>query len=142
MYASTEDRDTATTRETRQAQYDAVCAWGIRDHALLNPRSAIGMPVFVANGDSDPMILPHYSYLLAGLIPHAQLKIYPDAAHGFLFQHHAEFATDVDAFLTRDQATSDDPVTSLPTPPKKERLPAQPPLSRPGPATVRAHESS
>jgi hypothetical protein len=23
----------------------------------------------VANGDSDPMILPHYSYLLAGLIP-------------------------------------------------------------------------
>ena len=28
------------------------------------------------------------------------LKIYPDAAHGFLFQHHAEFAADVDAFLT------------------------------------------
>ena len=43
------------------------------------------MPVFVANGDSDPMILPHYSYLLAGLIPHARVKIYPDAAHGFLF---------------------------------------------------------
>ena len=35
------------------------------------------MPVFVANGDSDPMILPHYSCLLAGLIPHAQVKIYP-----------------------------------------------------------------
>ena len=27
------------------------------------------------------------------------MKIYPDAAHGFLFQHHAEFARDVDAFL-------------------------------------------
>jgi len=27
------------------------------------------------------------------------VKIYPDAAHGFLFQHHAEFARDVDAFL-------------------------------------------
>jgi hypothetical protein len=26
-------------------------------------------------------------------------EIYPDAAHGFLFQHHAEFAADVDAFL-------------------------------------------
>jgi pimeloyl-ACP methyl ester carboxylesterase len=59
------------------------------------------MPVFVANGDSDPMILPHYSYLLAGMIAHAQVKIYPDAAHGFLFQHHAELAADVDAFLTR-----------------------------------------
>ena len=39
-------------------------------------------------------------YLLAGLIPQARVKIYPDAAHGFLFQHHAEFARDVDAFLT------------------------------------------
>ena len=55
--------------------------------------------MFVANGDSDPMILPRYSHLLAGLTPDAHLKIYPDSAHGFLFQHHAEFAADVDAFL-------------------------------------------
>jgi pimeloyl-ACP methyl ester carboxylesterase len=101
MYARTEDRDTVTTWATREAQYDAVCTWGIPDHALLQRVSALSMPVFVANGDSDPMILPHYSYLLAGLIPHAQLKIYPDAAHGFLFQHHAEFAADAQAFLTR-----------------------------------------
>jgi pimeloyl-ACP methyl ester carboxylesterase len=99
MHARTGDRDTATTWATREAQYDAVCAWGVPDHALLQRLSAIDMPVFVANGDSDPMILPHYSYLLAGLIPHARVKIYPDAAHGFLFQHHAEFAADVDAFL-------------------------------------------
>jgi len=101
MYARTEDRDTATTWATREAQYDAVCTWGIPDHALLQRVSALDMPVFVANGDSDPMILPHYSYLLAGLIPHAQVKIYPDSAHGFLFQHHAEFAADVGAFLSR-----------------------------------------
>jgi len=100
MNARTEDRDTATTWATREAQYDAVCTWGIPDHALLQRLSAIDMPVFVANGDSDPMILPHYSYLLAGLIPHARAKIYPDSAHGFLFQHHAEFAADVEAFLT------------------------------------------
>ena len=25
---------------------------------------------------------------------------YPDSAHGFLFLHHAEFASDVDEFLT------------------------------------------
>jgi pimeloyl-ACP methyl ester carboxylesterase len=100
MYARTEDRDEATTWATREAQYDAVCTWGIPDHALLQRVSALDMPVFVANGDSDPMILPHYSYLLAGLIPHARVKIYPDSAHGFLFQHHAEFAADVGAFLT------------------------------------------
>ena len=35
----------------------------------------------------------------AGLIPHAKVKIYPDSAHGFLFQHHTEFAADVDTFL-------------------------------------------
>jgi pimeloyl-ACP methyl ester carboxylesterase len=99
MFARTEDRDQATTWATREAQYDAVCTWGIPDHARLQRLSALDLPVFVANGDSDPMILPHYSYLLAGLIPHARVKIYPDSAHGFLFQHHAEFAADVSAFL-------------------------------------------
>jgi hypothetical protein len=43
--------------------------------------------VFVANGDGVPMIPPRYSHLIAGLLPHATVKIYPDAAHGFLFQH-------------------------------------------------------
>jgi pimeloyl-ACP methyl ester carboxylesterase len=99
IYARTQDRDAATTWATREAQYDAVCAWGIPDHGRLQRLSALQMPVLVANGDSDPMILPHYSYLLAGLIPQARVKIYPDAAHGFLFQHHAEFAADVRAFL-------------------------------------------
>lgn len=100
MSARAADRDKVTTWQTRQAQYDAVCAWGIPDHALLQRLSAIDLPVFVASGDSDPMILPHYSYLLAGLIPQARVKIYPDSAHGFLFQHHAEFAADCDAFLS------------------------------------------
>jgi pimeloyl-ACP methyl ester carboxylesterase len=100
MYARTQDRDKATTWQTRQAQYDAVCDWGIPDHALLQRLGGIEMPAFVANGDRDPMILPHYSYLLGGLIPQARVKIYPDSAHGFLFQHHAQFAADVEAFLS------------------------------------------
>ena len=103
LSARTEDRDAATNWQTRQAQYDAVCSWGIPDHARLQRVSAIDVPVFVANGDSDPMVLPHYSYLLAGLIPHSRVKIYPDAGHGFLFQHHAEFARDVDAFLSTSE---------------------------------------
>jgi pimeloyl-ACP methyl ester carboxylesterase len=99
--ARSDDRDTQSTWQTRQAQYDAVCDWGIPDHGRLERVSAIDMPVFVANGDSDPMIPPHFSHLLAGLIPQARVKIYPDAAHGFLFQHHAGFACDVDAFLRK-----------------------------------------
>jgi pimeloyl-ACP methyl ester carboxylesterase len=95
----TTDRDEPTTWQTRQAQYDAVCAWGVPNHSLLEGVAAIELPVFVANGDSDPMILPRYSYLLAGLLPDAQLTIYPDSAHGFLFQHHSRFAAEVHSFL-------------------------------------------
>jgi pimeloyl-ACP methyl ester carboxylesterase len=99
IFGRTTDRDAPTTWQTRQAQYDAVCRWGIPNHSLLQRVSAIDRPVFVANGDSDPMIRPRYSYLLAGLLHDARLKIYPDSAHGFLFQHHSEFAADVHAFL-------------------------------------------
>src|SRR5215831_153802 len=42
MFARTEDRYQATTWATREAQYDAVCTWGIPDHALLQRVSAIG----------------------------------------------------------------------------------------------------
>jgi pimeloyl-ACP methyl ester carboxylesterase len=94
------DRDRPTTWETRLAQYDAVCGWGTPNFGLLQRLSAIEVPVLVANGDGDPMIRPQYSYLIAGLLPQARLKIYPDSAHGFLFQHHDEFARDVDAFLS------------------------------------------
>ena len=102
IYGRTSDVDEPTTWATRQAQYDAVCDWGIPNHAALQRVSAIGHPVFIANGDSDPMILPHFSYLLAGLIPQASVKIYADAAHGFLFQHASEFAADVAEFLDDD----------------------------------------
>lgn len=97
--ARTEDRDAQTSWQTRQAQYDAVCSWGVPNHALLERVGAIGCPVFIAAGDRDPMILPRFSHLLAGLVPQASLKIYPDSAHGFLFQHAAEFAGDVGGFL-------------------------------------------
>ncbi len=77
MYARQEDRDTPTSWDCRVAQYDAVCEWGMPNHALLERVKAITMPVFVANGDSDPMILPRYSYLLAGLLPDALAQDLP-----------------------------------------------------------------
>ena len=101
MFTKSSGFDQPTTWRTRQAQYDAVCAWGIPNHALLQRLNAIAHRVFIANGESDPMILPHFSHLLAGLIPGAEIKIYPDSAHGFLFQHHAEFAADVEQFLAQ-----------------------------------------
>jgi pimeloyl-ACP methyl ester carboxylesterase len=99
IYARNEDRDEPTSWACRIAQYDAVCEWGIPNLGLLERVEAVTMPVFVAAGDSDPMILPRYSYLLAGLLPDAKLKIYADAAHGFLFQYYKQFAADVEVFL-------------------------------------------
>jgi pimeloyl-ACP methyl ester carboxylesterase len=67
--------------------------------SLLQRLNAIRQPVFVANGDDDRMILPWYSHLVASLLPDAFVKLYPDSAHGFLFQHAEEFAGDVLKFL-------------------------------------------
>lgn len=103
IFGKTSNQDAPTSWQTRLAQYDAVCRWGIPNHSLLQRVSAIELPVLVANGDSDPMIPPRYSYLLTGLLPDARLRIYPDAAHGFLFQHHSEFASDVHAFLSEER---------------------------------------
>ncbi|MBB4097983.1 alpha/beta fold hydrolase [Sphingomonas kyeonggiensis] len=94
-----EDRDVASSLQTRDAHYDAVCDWGIPDHSKLQRLQGILQPTFVCNGDADAMIPPSLSHLLGGLIPDAIVKIYPDAGHGFLFQHHAEFSADVNAFL-------------------------------------------
>jgi hypothetical protein len=35
-------------------------------------------------------------------VPVMARAIYPDSAHGFLFQYHAEFAADVETFLAAD----------------------------------------
>lgn len=46
------------------------------------------------------MIPTRNSHLLAALIPNAQLRIYPDASHGSLFQYPDRYAADVNAFLS------------------------------------------
>jgi pimeloyl-ACP methyl ester carboxylesterase len=62
---------------------------------------SITQPTLVANGNNDIIIPTVNSYLLAGHIPNAELIIYPDANHGFLFQYPHEFAAEVNGFLTR-----------------------------------------
>jgi pimeloyl-ACP methyl ester carboxylesterase len=94
-----EGRDVPTSDAARDAQYDAVCEWGIPDVGALLRLTAIATPTLVIQGDSDLMIPTRLSHVLAGLIPDAQVRIYPDAAHGFLFQYPAEVAADVNAFL-------------------------------------------
>jgi pimeloyl-ACP methyl ester carboxylesterase len=94
-------RDAPTSDAARDAQYDAVVEWGIPDHAALQRLTGIKSPTLVIQGDGDLMIPTKLSHLLAGLIPDARIRIYPDAAHGFLFQYPTEVAAEVTAFLAR-----------------------------------------
>ena len=95
-------RDAPTTDDARDAQYDAIVEWGIPDHGALQRLTGIQSPTLVIQGDDDLMIPPKVSHLMAGLIPDAQIRIYADAAHGFLFQYPAEVAADINAFLATD----------------------------------------
>jgi pimeloyl-ACP methyl ester carboxylesterase len=98
-----EGRDATTSDAVRDAQYDAIVEWGIPDHAALQRLTGIKSPTLVIQGDGDLMIPTKLSHLMAGLIPDARIRIYPDAAHGFLFQYPTEVAADVNAFLARKE---------------------------------------
>jgi pimeloyl-ACP methyl ester carboxylesterase len=97
-----EGRDAPTTDTVRDAQYDAIVEWGIPDHGALQRLTGIESPTLVIQGDNDLMIPTKLSHLLAGLIPDAQIRIYRDSAHGFLFQYPTDVAADVSAFLASD----------------------------------------
>jgi pimeloyl-ACP methyl ester carboxylesterase len=93
------DRDETPSLAVRDAQAEAITDWGIPDAAKLARLTAITQPTLVAHGDNDVMVPTANAYLLAGHIPNAELVIYPDANHGFLFQYPHEFAAKVTAFL-------------------------------------------
>jgi pimeloyl-ACP methyl ester carboxylesterase len=99
LYQREVDRDEPTDLATRDAQLAAITAWGIPDESKLNRLAGITQPTFVANGDNDTMMHTQNSHLLAERLPNAQLRIYPDANHGFLNQYPDQFADDVHAFL-------------------------------------------
>ena len=101
LYQRVVDRDEPTDLATRDAQLAAITAWGIPDESKLNRLAGITQPTFVANGDNDTMMHTQNSHLLAEHLPNAQLRIYPDAGHGFLDQYPELFADEVHAFLER-----------------------------------------
>jgi pimeloyl-ACP methyl ester carboxylesterase len=95
----TKDRDPRATVAVRDAQYDAIVQWGIPDHAALQRLTGIECPTLILQGDDDLMIPTKLSHLMAGLIPDARIRIYPDSAHAFLFQYPDEVAAEINAFL-------------------------------------------
>jgi pimeloyl-ACP methyl ester carboxylesterase len=99
LYQRKVDRDELTNLATRDAQLAAITAWGIPDESKLNRLAGITQPTLVANGDNDTMMHTQNSHLLAERLTNAQLRIYPDASHGFLNQYPELFADHVHEFL-------------------------------------------
>ena len=91
-----EDRDESISVPSFRAHLKAIHGWGVQQPTDL---SRIPQAVFVANGDADRMVPTHNSVDLARRLPNAQLRIYLDAGHGGIFQHHAEFVPEALDFL-------------------------------------------
>ncbi|WP_410609507.1 alpha/beta fold hydrolase [Amycolatopsis sp. lyj-109] len=97
----TTGHDAPASLATRDAQLTAMSEWGIPDKSKLVRLNALFQPVLVADGDGDILMPPANSRLMAKNLPNAQLSIYPDAGHGFLFQYAVKFGTEVNTFLDR-----------------------------------------
>lgn len=96
------DRDVTPSLAARDAVRAVISEWSVPDLAQLARLAGITVPTLVANGDDDIMIPTPNTYLLAGHLPSAELVIYPDANHGFLFQYPHEFAERVNEHFGRD----------------------------------------
>jgi pimeloyl-ACP methyl ester carboxylesterase len=94
----TEDRDKPISVRAFRTQLRAIHAWGVQPPSDL---STIHQPVFVANGDHDRMVPTSNTVDLAKRLPNSELKIYPDAGHGGIFQFHDEFVAQAVEFLAR-----------------------------------------
>jgi pimeloyl-ACP methyl ester carboxylesterase len=92
----TEDRVKRTSVRGVAAQVVAIRRWGTQAPMDL---ASITHPVLVANGEDDRMLPTRSSFELAHRLPNASLRIYPDAGHGGVFQHHKQFVPHVLEFL-------------------------------------------
>lgn len=94
----TENRDTNISIKTMNIQLKAIHAWSLDKPADL---STVKHPVLVVNGNNDRMVPTQNSYDMAKRFPNAALIIYPDSAHGGIFQNHDLFVTQALAFLSK-----------------------------------------
>lgn len=95
------DRDRRYTSEMFWNQIKAIVDWGLmkdQDDYL----EKITHPVLIVNGRRDEMMFAENSYTMFRLMPNARLSLYPDAAHGSLFQYPALFVEQASFFLNDD----------------------------------------
>src|SRR6202140_1444631 len=94
------DRDPEVPEKAALAQRTAIAKWGAKREHAWDYLKEIKQPTLVVNGSNDVIIYPINSYILEQNLPNAQLIIYPDSAHGSLYQYPELFVRHVSTFLT------------------------------------------
>ena len=82
------------------AQFRATATWLTGGDPTGRPQSRLRLPVLVGGGELDPVLPVANQRHLGRRLPRARTKIYPDAGHGFLFQHQRDWLRRVDRFLS------------------------------------------
>ncbi|KAH7133111.1 Alpha/Beta hydrolase protein [Dactylonectria estremocensis] len=72
--------------------------------ASYNRFNELRMPVLIANGAEDLLLPSENSYLMWKMLnkANAQLHLFPNCGHGFLFQYGEEFSKMINDFLDRE----------------------------------------
>ena len=97
------DRDPQVAEKAALGQRAAIAQWGAKREHAWDYLKDIKQPTLVVNGSDDVIIYTINSYILQQNLPNAQLIIYPDSAHGSLFQYPERFVRHVAMFLDQDQ---------------------------------------
>jgi pimeloyl-ACP methyl ester carboxylesterase len=90
-----------TRMETVRAMGAALRGWSTGAEGALARLGEIRQPVLVANGMHDVMVPAFDSFAMVERLTDAELVLYSDAGHGFLFQHAERFGETVNRFLGR-----------------------------------------
>jgi len=91
-------KDVEVGTESAKAQAIARENWG-NGELIVSDYKKITTPILVTGGKTDVQMPVQNSMELFNLLPNAQLILYPDAGHGFLFQYYDLFGGDVNRFL-------------------------------------------
>jgi pimeloyl-ACP methyl ester carboxylesterase len=92
-------RDVAINEKVQPAQFAALTEWGQPIGEQFAYLQNIRVPVLVVAGSDDPIFAAQNSFLLQQNLPNSQMIVYPDSAHGMLFQYPSLFVEHTEIFL-------------------------------------------
>ena len=98
--ARTKDRDIPPDDKVMSAQFAAFSEWGEPRGERFAYLKNIQQPTLVIHGQQDIIVYTSNSIHLKEYLPNAQLILYPEAAHGSLFQYPDLFVEHTTQFLS------------------------------------------